>query len=471
MKKLLLILVAGTASLALALALLAPTLLGFSITQLGNAVNIATGMGAKLACSGHFVSGFTPARNLEDLASYSPANRLLDLQYDEQTKRVTASLLGMGTTSARYRPGLGCTLDIGDTSALDQIRISQLPETEGEWPRGNGASHIDSALQQQLDALLADDNVAGMQTRALLVVQDGRLVAESYAEGITAQTPLLGWSMGKSLTAMMVGRLEQLGQVPSGAAPLFDEWKQDARAHITLEDMLHMSSGLDFDETYAPGSDATRMLFNSHSASAVALGSLALYQPGEHFSYSSGTTNLLARWITDQRGGTPQDGIDFFRNEILRPLGMQHTVFEPDPSGIFVGSSYIYASARDWARLGLLMLDRGQWQGEQLLDPEWVQRAHTPNQSNNAPAYGYQFWLNSGTKELAAGDELRFPQLPVDAYFMLGNRKQVVMISPSTNTVMVRLGWSAGSYPTGENFARLLPAVEKTAISAESAAR
>ena len=452
MKKLLLILVAGTATLVLALALLAPTLLGFSITQLGNAVNVATGMGAKLACSGRFVSGFTPSQNLEDLASYSPANRLLDLHYDEQNQRVTASLLGLGTTSASFRPGLGCTLDLGDTDALDNIRISELSPADGEWPRGSRASHIDPALQQKLDALLADDNASGFQTRALLVVQDGRLVAESYAEGIGPDTPLLGWSMGKSLTAMMIGRLEQLGQVPANPAPLFDAWKSDARSAITLDDMLHMSSGLDFAEVYAPGSDATRMLFNSHSASDVALASAPRFAPGEHFSYSSGTTNLLARWITDQRGGTPQDGIDFFRDEILRPLGMQHTVFEPDPSGIFVGSSYIYASARDWARLGQLMLNQGQWQDEQLLSREWVQRAQTPNNSENDPAYGYQFWLNSG------GEARRFPQLPEDAYFMLGNRKQAVMISPSTGTVIVRLGWSAGSYPTGENFARLLPA-------------
>ncbi|MFV8783196.1 serine hydrolase domain-containing protein [Microbulbifer sp. SA54] len=463
MKKILLSALAGTATLAIALTLLAPTMLGFSITQLGTAVNVATGMGAKLACSGRFVSGFSPDQNLEDLASYSPANQLLNLEYDEGNRRVSASLLGLGHTSASYREGLGCTLDIGDTAPLDRISAAKLTPSEAPWPIGNSAPAIDPELQQKLDALLAADNAAGYQTRALVLIQDGQLVAESYAEGVSADTPLLGWSMGKSLTAMMIGRLEQMGLADPATTPLFAQWQDDARAEITLENLLHMSSGLAFDETYAPGSDATRMLFNTDSASDVALASQPLHTPGEHFSYSSGTTNLLARWIAERLGGQPQNSVDFFHSEILSPLGMRDTVFELDPSGVFVGSSYIYASARDWARLGQLMLSQGHWQGQRLLGEEWVKRAQTPNTSANDPRYGYQFWLNSGS------DELRFAELPADAYFMLGNRKQVVMISPSTNTVAVRLGWSAGDYPTGANFARLLPAANSANLGVSAA--
>ncbi|WP_226668876.1 serine hydrolase domain-containing protein [Microbulbifer aggregans] len=464
MKKILLTALAGIATLAVALTLLAPTLLGFSITKLGAAVEVATGMGAKLACSGRFVSGFSPEQNLEDLASYSPANQLLNLEYDESAQKVSASLLGLGHTSASYREDLGCTLDIGDTGPLDRITFTELAPSDAPWPAGNGAPNTDPEWQQKLDALLAADNAAGFQTRALVLIQDGELVAESYAEGIGPHTPLLGWSMGKSLTAMMIGRLEQLDLVTGEPLPVFTQWKNDARAAITLDDLLHMSSGLAFDETYAPGSDATRMLFNTDSASGVALASPAEHAPGTHFSYSSGTTNLLARWIGKRLGESPQNSVDFFRNEILRPLGMRDTVFELDPSGVFVGSSYIYASARDWARLGQLMLNKGQWQNQQLLSEDWVTRAQAPNSSENEPGYGYQFWLNSN------GDELRFPELPAGAYFMLGNRKQVVMISPSTNTVAVRLGWSAGEYPTGANFAQLLPASASTTPE-ESAAR
>ncbi|QKX15585.1 serine hydrolase [Microbulbifer sp. YPW1] len=450
MKKTILTLLAGFAGLLLLLALLAPSLLGFSITQLGSAVRVATGMGAKLACSGYFVSGFSEARNLDDLASYSPANQLLDLHYDNQGKRVTATLFGLGETTATFRPGLGCTLDVGDTRALDQVVAAPLASTAGDWPTGENPAHIDPALQRTLDSILAEDNRAGLNTRALVVVQNGQLVAESYGAQVTPQTPLLGWSMGKSLTAMMLGRLQALQPELEITTPLFPQWR-DERQQVSLENLLQMSSGLDFDETYAPGSDATRMLFNAHSASEIALQSQLAHSPGTHFSYSSGTTNLLARWIYEQLGGNPQSNVDFFRQQILAPLGMQHTTFEVDASGVFVGSSYIYASARDWARLGLLMLQDGKWNSEQLLPEGWVTAASSPNGSSNDSGYGYQFWLND------AGESLRYPELPQDSYFMLGNRKQAVMISPSTDTVIVRLGWSSGDYPTGRNFAQLLP--------------
>ncbi|MFI2810969.1 serine hydrolase domain-containing protein [Microbulbifer sp. JSM ZJ756] len=447
-KKISLILLGGVAALLLLAALLAPRLLGFSVAQLDDAVRVATGMGAKLACSGRFISGFEPSRIVEDLASYSPANRLLELEYGDD--RVSATLLGMGRTSAIYREGLGCTLDIGDTGPLDRVRVTPVETNGEEWPLGSSVSSIDPVLQERVEAMLAADNRAGLQTRALLVVQGGRLVAEAYGPGIDAQTPLLGWSMGKSLTAIMLGRLEHLGLADTTATPVFSQWQDDERAGITMEDLLQMSSGLAFDETYAPGSDATEMLFNAHSASDLPLASPAALDPGSHFSYSSGTTNLIARWMHDRLGGA-QANLDFFRNEILQPLGMAHTVFEMDPSGVFVGSSYIYASARDWARLGQLMLNRGELNGQRLLSEDWVARAATPNGSDNEPRYGYQFWLNRG------GASPRYPQLPEDVFLMQGNRRQRVMISPSTDTVVVRLGWSASRYPTGENFARLLP--------------
>ena len=455
MKKIILSLLAIIATLALALTLLAPRLLGFSITELGSALRVATGIGAKLACSGRYLSGFDHTRNLDDLASYSPANRLLDLAYNDQDKRVTATLLGMGETSATFRPGLGCTLDIGDTHPLDQVVTAPIAESSAPWPKGSSAPDIDPALQKIADEILRQDNSAGLNTRALLVVQDGRLVAESYGDKVTAETPLMGWSMGKSLTAIMVARLQKLQPNVDTSSPLFPQWSdekgEDERSQISLENLLQMNSGLAFDEIYAPGTDATEMLFGAHSASDVALQSPLAYPPGEHFSYSSGTTNLLARWVYDRLGATPQASVDFFRQQILSPLGMAHTTFEVDASGVFVGSSYIYASARDWARLGLLMLDDGKWEGEPLLPPGWVEAASRPNSSQNEPRYGYQFWLNGG------GDTLRYPDLPEDGYLMQGNREQKVLISPSTNTVIVRLGWTKGEYPASRNFARLLP--------------
>ena len=163
---------------------------------------------------------------------------------------------------------------------------------------------------------------------------------------------------------------------------------------------------------------------------------------------------MLAQLIFNRLGGSTSNAYSYLNQQLLAPLGMRHTIVEADPSGVFVGSSYVYASARDWARLGNLLVANGTHEGQQLLDAEWVARATTPNPSANDPRYGYQLWLNSG------GDQpLRWPELPADAFAMQGNRAQVVMMIPSKNAVFVRLGWSATGYPTSEVFGSWLQAL------------
>ena len=298
--------------------------------------------------------------------------------------------------------------------------------------------------------LLKQDNQDGLDTRALLVLQGGRLVAESYADEYDQHTAFLGWSMGKSLTAILLGTLEQQGKLDVNEQNLFNDWLQDERADIRIRDLLTMTSGLDFDETYAPGSDATRMLFTSPSASEVAMESALHKSPGHHFSYSSGTSNLLARLLFERVGGTAQANVDYFYQALLVPLGLSSTVFEPDASGVFVGSSYIYANARDWSKLGQLLLNDGVWNQQRLLPEGWVARATAPNSSDNDPRYGYQFWLNGG------GDDLRWPNLPQDTFAMNGNRSQMVVVVPSRDMVIVRLGWTPFFYPVDENLSYIL---------------
>jgi CubicO group peptidase (beta-lactamase class C family) len=425
-------------------------LLNLSPLALGSAAEVAAGLGAKLGCSGRYITGLSPAQLRADLASYSPAFSLVDVSYDEAARRSSANLFGMAEVAAQYRPGLGCTLALPGAERLDTVQRPSLANADLPWPRGERADAIDPAAQAALDTLMAADNAAGYQSRALLVVRDGQLIAESYAAEFDAATAHLGWSMGKSVTAMLLGLLETDRVVSASEQELFAQWQADERADISLENLLQMASGLAFDEEYTPGSDATRMLAAEPSAAGVALSQPAIYAPGEHFAYSSGTTNMLALLYQQRVGGTTQAAVDYLSRRLLQPLAMHNTIVEPDPSGVFVGSSYVYATARDWARLGLLMLDKGEFNGQQLLSADWVARAQRPNRSSNDPRYGYQFWLNGG------GDELRWPQLPVDAYAMLGNRSQVVMIIPSRNMVIVRLGWSATSYPTSTKLATLL---------------
>lgn len=423
--------------------------LGFFPWHLVAALDVATGLGAKIACSGYYISGQSEQQIGDDLASYSPATRLVVFDFS-QPNRVVANLNNLSQASATYRPGIGCTLDIGDTQALDNLVGYEIEPAAKPWPMGTVVDTIDPQLQTLAQNIVEQDNQAGLDTRALVVVKEGTIVAEAYGRNVTPSTPLLGWSMGKSLTAMMVGRWATLQEQHNfDIQPVFDTWHDD-KAGISLTDLLNMTSGLSFDETYAPGSDSTHMLFSAYSASDVAMNTELEYAPGSHFSYSSGTTNIIARWLYQQLGGTPQASIDFLYGELFAPAGMHTAIFEPDPSGVYVGSSYIYASGRDWARLGWLMVNKGSINDQQLLASEFVRDAVTTNASDNYPAYGYQFWLNYGN------ESLMFESLPEDAYFMLGNRKQVVMMVPSQNTVIVRLGWTSGSYPTEERFHRLL---------------
>jgi len=448
--------IVGFLGAVVVLAMLALQMLGMSPTSLSANIAVGTGMGAKMACSGRFISGFDEAQIRDDLVSYSPAYEWIAITLDDKGRRATADLLGFSRTSATFRQGLGCTLDadanspeyIGLLDRLDPPIAPQVAE-QSFWPVGTQVAEPDADLVAALAQSMAQDLQQDLQTRALVLVQAGRIVAEAYAPGIAPDTPLMGWSQGKSLTALMLGWLEMRGQLSVTEENLFPVWANDSRAKISTENLLQMSSGLDFAEVYAPGSDATRMLFMDPVASALPMQSALKHPQGSHFYYSSGTTNLLTLLFSERVGG-PQNALNHLYRDILWPLGMRHTTLEPDASGVFVGSSNIYASARDWARLGQLFLQQGELNGVRIASRNYMQALAQPNASSNGAAYGYQVWLNRG------GKVLRWPDLPADAYAFMGNRGQVVMIIPSLDTVMVRLGWSVKDYPRNARFAEWL---------------
>ena len=413
---------------------------------------VSTGIGAKLLCSAEYVIGNDREQAFADVSQYSPILGQLEVTYNEEARSVTASFLGLDEKTASYIPGLGCAIDFNGHAVRQTINTRDLPANDAAWPAGDLVDTIDPSLQAQLDDIVAQDNREGLNTRALLVVHDGRIVAERYAQMTTERTRLLGWSMAKSLTAIMLGNLEMRGLIDLTAAPDFDGWSSGPRADIRIDHLLTMTDGLDFSEQYAPGDDATAMLFTAPSAADYAMAKPLAHEPGTQFNYSSGTANLLARLYTDTVG-SPQAAYDALLDHVLIPMGFQHATLEMDASGAFVGSSYLYASARDWARMGQMMLNGGTLNGQRVVAAEWVTRAITPNNSGNEKAYGYQWWLNDGD------DTLRFPTLPADAYFASGNREQTVMVIPSENTVIVRLGWTSGNYPEGLRFRRILDAL------------
>ena len=200
--------------------------------------------------------------------------------------------------------------------------------------------------------------------RAIVVVQNGRIVAERYGEGFSAETPLLGWSMTKSVTGMIVGTLVKAGKLSLDQKALLEPWKADGRADVSLADLMAMSSGLEFNEDYGDVTDVTRMLYLEPDMAGFAAAKPLAHPVGETWSYSSGTTVILSRIWQDAAG---PEALSWPKQALFDTIGMTSAVMEPDARGTFVGSSYLYATARDWARLGLLMLKKGVWNGNEIL--------------------------------------------------------------------------------------------------------
>jgi CubicO group peptidase (beta-lactamase class C family) len=423
--------------------------IGISPAYIYRAPWVATGIGSKLLCSSYFVTGFSLEQSIDDLVQYSPLLDMLDIEVDENQRIVETSFFGLSTKTASFREGLGCSVDYPTYSQRASIITKSIVKNNAPWPLGSLVDTIDLKVQELVESQVSLDNEMGLNTRAIVVVKAGSIVAEAYGQGADAETPLLGWSMAKSLTSVMLGNLEMRGLIDLNGKAGFASWTGDGRSEIAISDLLTMTDGLDFSENYNPGDDATTMLFTSPSASDFTIARSLTSEPGTHFNYSSGTANLLARIYTDTLGGA-QGAYDNYMDQIAGPLGFQNAVFEVDASGVFFGSSYLYASGRDWARLGEMMLAGGKINGERLVLEDWVQRATQPNRSLNQKAYGYQWWLNAGNAEL------RWADLPSDAYAANGNRQQSLIVIPSKGVVIVRLGWTAGRYPVNERFSEIL---------------
>lgn len=410
---------------------------------------VATGYAAKIVCSAHFVSGRSVADARGDLPD-NPVAPLVAVSVDEDSDGddvVTATLLGIWRTTARHTPGYGCTLaDERPAFADDAAPAVAAGPADALWPDGSrvdtdAAALADrTALDEALGLAFSERDVpqgAERGTRAVVVVHDGRIVAERYAEGFDADTPLLGWSMAKSVASALVGRLVGAGRLDVDDRALLDRWSDDERAEITLRDLLHMASGLAFEEVYDLGTTATEMLFTPGSTVDVAARQPLEAPPGTRWSYSSGTTNIICEVA---RRALDAGGPGMVRTWVFEPLGMSSAVMEPDASGLPVCSSFLYATARDWARFGLWFLDDGVWQGERLLPEGWVEFSTAPvDLPSAAEPYGAQWWLNEG-----ADGRRRLASLPADTFWASGNEGQQVVIVPGANLVVVRLGLSRG---------------------------
>lgn len=398
-------------------------------------LNIISGYAAKNMASSVFVAHHSPSYiNAND--NNVPLIKLAKSKVDKSKKQASSTVFGLMERTAVHREGLGSVLINRD---YDPDKIPLKPhrnriDNNMPFPYGDGDAkdtifdNIDyKQLRHALDKAFSEPMT--QKTRTVLIVYKDHIIAEKYIDGFTKETPILGWSMTKSVLATLYGILEFRQKIKiEGSAPV-PSWQKDDRKNITLNDLLRMQAGLEWDEDYTSISDATQMLFLDTDMSTVQEHKKALALPGEIWNYSSGTTNLLSG-ILRRQFKSYQEYLDFPYKALIDRIGMRSMLIETDLAGNFVGSSYGWANTRDWAKFGLLYLHRGNWRGEQLFAPQWVDYVTKPTAHSNG-TYGAHFWLNRQGK---------FPDVPKDMYSANGYEGQYVFIIPSRDLVVVRTG-------------------------------
>jgi CubicO group peptidase (beta-lactamase class C family) len=425
---------------------------------------------AKIMCSAVFITGLDPdfaAANVGYFTSpYEERAKVGKPVIDRANKAVHITLPNGVRRTAKYLGDQGCvTLPVGkDNVGFTPIDVkSQLPDAATtRWPMGDLLPEdpvppgIDLAkVKAAVDAAFEP---AAAMTAAFVVTWRGRLIAERYGQGITAQTPLESWSMGKSLTATLMGILIKQGVYTLSLPAPIPEWQTpgDPRAKIRIADLLQMSSGLRIkapqDPDYDPAGPYPDHLYlytggvNSfHYAATRPL----QWPPGTVGRYHNSDPvliNYLVRLGVEKRG---EEYLSFPQRALFDKIGIRTMVMETDPFGNFLTQGYEFASGRDWARLGNLYLQDGVWNGERILPEGFVKFVSTLApawQADKRAVYGAFFWING---------ESAFP-VPKDAYYMSGAGGQTTLIVPSHDLVVVRLGHFKGSGPGGGSFRRAL---------------
>jgi len=418
---------------------------------LSRATNVGAGFAAKVTCSLARNAGQDPQWIIDEYVVHEAKGLgpLLDWTVDESGAH--ARVAGVVAADAVLRPGLGCTLVPGESAAaLVRPEGLQLPrktlDPATPWPLGAADPEPAPApIEAAIDRAFAEPDPTRKRVRnttAVVIAHDGRLVAERYRPGYTKATPMLSWSMAKSVTAALVGievgdgrlRLHDPAPVPEWSAP-------DApRRAITLDQLLRMSSGLDFAEIYGPSSDVSRMLFTHPDVGAYAAASRLGAPPDTVWYYSSGTSNIVARILRDLHGGDLEAQVRFANERLFDAADMTSAFIEPDVTGTFIGSSFAFMTARDWARFGELHRNDGVWNGRRILPEGWVSYVTTPTPKSPQQNYGAHWWLNRGKPENAK--DRPWPRMPVDTFAAWGHSGQFVLVIPSAKLVVVRLGLS-----------------------------
>lgn len=399
-------------------------------------LRVGSGYAAKMVCSNVFIAGRDPDEVLA-VDVQAPGNRLLELMrvsVDREAREVHAGFLWIfGTSEAAYRDGLGCTVR-PDGKAPPAIGVTPVVAGAGAdrlWPEGQKVESNESVTK-----ILSDPALTGPGMRAVVVVKNGRIVGETYGAGFSASTPLIGWSMTKTVNAAIIGTLIGDGRMALTDRDLVAAWRGSEREKITLANLLAMESGLEFNEDYGTVADVTRMLFLESDMARFVADKPLVAAPGTAFSYSSGTSTLLSRlWM--EKVGDRTAALNYPRRALFEPIGMRSAVMETDAEGTFVGSSYLYATARDWARFGLLLSHDGVWNGRRILPEGFVSLMQVPNGHSGGRFTQMQTWLPSREGAVKG-------QMPPDTFYLSGHDGQTVAVMPSLDLVVVRLGLTPG---------------------------
>jgi hypothetical protein len=418
------------------------------------AIRVATGYVAHDVCSKAFVSGLDPESVFAETTDRDGIRLLrLGLTYrlDRSRQTVDASLAGLLGSHAAFHEGFGCVLRHGADepyllkSDIAALKTPKAPPVLGEIAGPAPIEPADPGLKAALDAAFEEPATPPFRrTKAVVVVHDGQVIAERYAPDIGVDTPLAGFSMTKSVVNALIGILTQQGLVtPSMPAPI-PEWRgaSDPRREIEVEHLMRMTSGLALDETNSGFDPSSQMVYLHNDMAAFAVKAAVIAPPGTRWAYSSPTTQLLARIVRDAVGG-PEQTLAFAWRELFNPLGMRNVTLEFDGVGTLQGSTYMLASARDWARFGLLYLNDGIIGDRRILHEDWVDFSAAATLDTD---YGAGFWTNRSEHEHAKA-RVRLG-IPRDAFFASGDLGQRIVIIPSQRLVIVRLGDSVD--PSGD---------------------
>jgi CubicO group peptidase (beta-lactamase class C family) len=402
------------------------------------ALKIGTASISQTLCDEIFISGLDADRVFaEEIQPQRGLRRLLRrLRYtvDTERRQVTTTWAGNFASVSTYHQGYGCTQ--GDADALGVA--PDFPSVALSDDSATPIAPIDAKLSEALDRAFAErPQPPYRRVRAVVVMRDGKIVAERYAQGIGPETPLLSYSVSKSVINALIGILVREGKLDLYAPAPVATWSSptDPRHSITLDQLMRMTSGLNLEESDSGFDPVSRMLFIERDMAAYAEKAKLIAKPGQTWEYTSGNTLIVSSILRDAVGGHAADVLRFAHRELFDPIGMQHVTVEFDDAGTSIGSTRILASARDWARFGELYLNDGVVDGKRILPDGWVSYSTKPTLDS---PYGSGFWVNAGQHEDARGRVQA--GMPGDSYFASGLFGQRVVIIPSQRLVIVRFG-------------------------------